>query len=179
MQKQCEGLIVMDAVVNDLIDLFGAPTQWSSGLPEKSLPGKDRPHVFCLNGMSEFAATLFALDSAQIRNVALIGINPTSLSVALSLQQRSFKVSLLPSGRETALVQAALQTEEALSALKRNGITYHPFPATSLQGSQIHCQSGYCGFICEGRFIKESEEVGCVVTESGNVYVDAVIIAGP
>ena len=163
--------------IKELLELFGKPTQWSTGLSQKPLPGSDRPHVFYLDSMQGLEAILIALESAQICNVAIIGINPTTLSAGLVLKQRNFKVMLLASGLETALVQTALQTDAVLRSLERHGLIYHPSPARSLQGSQVHCQSGYCGFVCEGRFIKESEEVGCVVTEGGNVYVDAVIIA--
>jgi len=167
----------MDIAVNEIINQFGNPSQWSTGLSQKPLPGSDRPHVFHLAGMQGLNTIWGTLESARISNVAIIGITPTTLSAGLALKQRNFKVMLLASGLETALVQIALQTDNVSRSLKRHGLIYHPHPATSLRGSQVHCQSGYCGFICEGRFIKESEEVGCVVTEGGNVYVDAVIIA--
>ncbi len=167
----------MDIAFKELLNLFGNPSQWSTGLSQKPLPGSNRPHVFYLDGVQGLKAILVMLESARIRNVAIIGINPTALSAGLALKQRDFKVTLLSSGLETTFVQTALQTDNVIRSLKRHGILYYPYFATSLRGSQVHCQSGYCGFICEGRFIKESEEVGCVVTVNGNVYVDAVIIA--
>jgi len=160
----------------EICDAFGNPAQWSTQSNKDSLPGANRPHVFQLANCAGIEGIATLLENAKIRNIAVIGINPIAISAGLILEQRNFKVSLIASGAETTSVQAAMQNDTVASLFKRYGITFYPRTAKSLKGSQVHCQSGYCGFVCEGRFIKESEEVGCVVTDGGPIFADAVII---
>ncbi len=166
----------MEQALVDICDAFGNPAQWSTQPNKDSFPGANRPHVFQLAKGSGIEEIVTLLENARIRTIAVIGINPTAISAGLILKQRNFKVTLIASGAETASVQAAMQNSTVTSFFERYGITFQPRTAKSLKGSQVHCQSGYCGFVCEGRFIKESEEVGCVVTDGGPIYADAVII---
>ena len=166
----------MDIAVNEICNLFGNPSQWSTGQRKMPLPGSDRPHVFHLSHCSELSSITTALEAAKIHSVAIIGINPIAFLVGLALKKFQFKISLVASGLESSFVIAHLQTDAVTSFFERHGIILHPHAAKSLRGSQVHCQSGYCGFVCEGRFIKESDEVGCIITERGNVYADAAII---
>ena len=66
---------------------------------------------------------------------------------------------------------------EVAAFFERHGIAFRPHAAKALRGSQVHCQSGYCPYVCEGRFIEESAEVGRIVTDAGNVFADIVILA--
>ena len=167
----------MKQMISEFCDAFENPSKWTLGSGDKNpLPGSDRPNVFHLDDPSGLDEISSLLEHAHIRSIAVIGITPFAFSAGLTLQQRSFKVTLVASGSETALVQTNLQKNTVVSFFNRCGISCHPHTALSLKGSQVHCQSGYCGFICEGRFIKESEAVGWVVTNGGNIYADAVII---
>ena len=160
----------------EFCNLFNNPPQWSNGRCKTPLPGSDRHHVYHLCECTDPDNIAATLEAAKIHSIALIGISPAAWSVGLALKHRQFKVTLIASGSETAYVKNRLQAGDVGAFFQHHGIILHPNAAKSLQGSQIHCQSGYCGFVCEGRFIKESEEVGCVITESGNVYADAVMI---
>lgn len=170
-----ENMLNLNQMIDEFCDAFENPAQWTIG-SQSPLPGSDRPNVFQLDSLTGLNEIASLLEKAQIRNIVLIGITPVACSAGLTLQQRNFKVALIASGLETALVQTNLKKNAAASFFSRYGITCHPLTAISLKGSQVHCQSGYCGFVCEGRFIKESDAVGCVVTRGGNIYADAVII---
>jgi hypothetical protein len=176
MEQSPENSSDLDIALGKICNLFGNPSHWSTGQRKTSLPGSGRPHVFHIFQSTELANITTALEVAKIRSVVIIGINPIAFSIGFALKQLQFKVSLVASGQETPNVIERLHTSEVASFLECHGIIVHPCPAKSLRGSQVHCQSGYCGFVCEGRFIKESDEVGCIVTERGNVYADAVII---
>jgi hypothetical protein len=177
MSKKIENIVDIDTAVTEFCSLLGNPPQWLSGSRKDTLPGTERSNVFQLSEHTGVANIIELLESAQIRSVAIIGINPAAFSAGLTLNRRQFNVSLIASGLEVASVRDGLYQSAVSSFFERNGITLHPYPAKSLKGSQIHCQSGYCGFVCEGRFIEEGDAIGCVMTENGNVYVGAAVIA--
>ncbi len=155
--------------------LFDHPAQWTSARVLEPLPGLDRPQVFSLSDLAELPEILASLAAAQIGSVAVIGINPTAFLTAAALRHQNCKVTLLPSGRESDAIRSVLSKTAIADFFSLRGITFHLHTAKQLRGSQVHCQSGYCGFVCEGRFIEESKEVGCVLTAGGAVYADAVI----
>lgn len=157
--------------------LFGNPAQWTRSSAEERLPGLDRPQVFQVSAPAELTEVLASIEEARIRKVAIVGLNPTAFMAAFELTRQKHEVTLLPSGREVPAVQALLPQPEVAAFFDRHGISFRLDAAKRLRGSQVHCQSGYCGFVCEGRFIEESEEVGCVLTESGPIFADAVIVA--
>ena len=176
MEQSPENSSDLDISIDKLCNLFGNPSQWLISPRQTPLPGSDRPHVFHIFQSTELASIKTALEVAKIGSVAIIGITPIAVSVGLELKRLQFKVSLIASGFETALVNEKIRSADVAAFFQHQGIILHPHPAKSLRGSQVHCQSGYCGFVCEGRFIKESDEVGCIITERGNVYADAAII---
>lgn len=163
--------------LNDVAALFGHPLQWTSSRVREALPGLERPQVFSLINLAGLPDILSSLAAAKIGKVAVLGINPTAFSAALALRQQNCKVTLLPSGCESDAIQSVLSRPDIAAFFAQHQITLHPHTAKQLRGSQVHCQSGYCGFICEGRFIEESKEVGCVLTTGGTIYIDAVIVA--
>ena len=172
-----ENMLNLNQMIDEFCDAFENPAQWTVGSYNNAhLQGSDRPNVFHLDSLSGLDEIASQLEKAQIRNIVLIGITPVAFSAGMTLQQRNFNVALIASGLETASVQTSLQKNTVASFFDRSGITFHPRIATLLKGSQVHCQSGYCGFVCEGRFITESAAVGCIVTAGGNIYADAVII---
>lgn len=156
---------------------FDNPTQWTDPAPQEPIPGLERPQVVLVSNRVDLAGSLAPIIAAKIRNVAVVGVNPTGFAAAFLLAKHGCKVSLLPSGKETADVRDSLQKTAVGVFFDQQGIRIHSNAAKQLRGSQVHCQSGYCGFVCEGRFIRESEEVGCIVTEGGPIYADSVIIA--
>ncbi len=176
MEQSPENSSDLDIAIDKICNLFGNPPQWMIGPRQTPLPGSDRPHVFHIFQSTELASITTALEVAKIGSVAIIGITPIAVSVGLALKRLQFKVSLIASGLESSFVMEQLQTNAVASFFEYHGIIVHPYPAKSIRGSQVHCQSGYCGFVCEGRFIKESDEVGCIITGRGNVYADAAII---
>lgn len=166
----------MKQAIEEAIRLFGGPDCWTAAVAT-DLPGAERPQVFVAAAAATGAELAAMAHERRICNIAVIGVNPVGLSVAFTLRQQGRRVTLLPDGGETAAVAAVLAQPATAEFFGRHGIVLHPGKATALRGSQVHCQSGYCGFICEGRFIEESEEVGRVLTADGTVYADMVVLA--
>ena len=109
--------------------------------------------------------------------MGIVGINPTGIALAFQLQHIGHGVTLLPSGCESSTVRDRLGNPEVPAFFERQGIVFKPHVVKALRGEQIHCQSGYCAFVCEGRFIEEGNIVECIVTDAGNVFVDLVILS--
>ncbi len=167
----------MDEYLLEAIRLFGNPQPWADCLQLHDLPGMERKNVFQLSPAEALDAVVPGPLVGKTRNVAVIGINPTGIAAAFRLKQLGRSVTLLPAGVESAAVRAMQGKNEVTVFFERHGIAFQPHAAKSLRGSQVHCQSGYCPYVCEGRFIEESAEVGRIVTDAGNVYADIVILA--
>lgn len=167
----------MDKYLLEASRLFGNPQLWADFRQPHDLPGSERGNVFQLFPAESLDDVVPGPLVAKTRNVAVIGINPVGIAAAFQLKQRGRSVTLLPSGFESAAVRELQGKPEISAFFEGRGITFRPHAAKSLRGSQVHCQSGYCPYVCEGRFIEESAEVGRIVTDAGNVFADIVILA--
>ena len=136
----------------------------------------ERPNAFRVTPPATLERVVPAELMVKNRNVAVIGIHPLGIAAAFYMKFQGCRVTLLPSGAETVEVRKRIGAPEVSEFFSTQGITLRPQAAKKLRGSQVHCQSGYCGFVCEGRFIEESAEVGCVMTEGDTVYADLVIL---
>ena len=166
----------MKKSTEDAIALFFNPSQWIDPLLRREVPGTERPNVFRITAPATLESVVPPDLMVKNRKVAVIGIHPMGIAAAFHINSQGCRVTLLPSGVETAEVRKRTGDEEVVSFFATQGIILRTQAAKKLRGSQIHCQSGYCGFVCEGRFIEESEEVGCIITEGDTVYADLVIL---
>ena len=164
----------MDDFLLEANILFGNPPFWTDGSVQAMIPGMDKENTFYVSSLNEVLSETMIF---QNHHVAVLGLNPIGIALAYQLQNASHSVTLLPSGFESTEVQNRLLSSEIQEFFKRHEITLIPHSAKALRGEQIHCQSGYCSFVCEGRFIEEGTAVEHIVTESGNVFVDSVVIA--
>ena len=166
----------MNKEIEDALVLFSKPLQWIDPLLSRKVTGMERPNAFRITPPAALEDVVPAELMVKNCNVAVIGIHPMGIAAAFHLKHQGCRVTLLPSGVETAEVRKRAGDQQVASFFATQGITLRTQAAKKLGGSQIHCQSGYCGFVCEGRFIKESAEVGCVMTDGDTVYADLVIL---
>ena len=166
----------MKKSTEDALALFSNPSQWIDPLLRREIPGMERPNVFRITAPATLESVVPSDLMVKNRKVAVIGIHPKAIAAAFHIMCQGCRVTLLPSGVETDEVRKRTGDQEVVSFFAMKGITLRAQAAKKLRGSQIHCQSGYCGFVCEGRFIEESAEVGCVMTEGDTVYADLVIL---
>lgn len=167
----------MNAQLETLLHLLEHPQKWKVSKEPIVLAGMERPQVFFASNTEELTAVLAELSEIKSKNVAVLGFNPTGFMAAFQLRQSGYKVSLLFSGFESPEIIVPARTQGVADFFAENRLVFWPHAAKALRGSQVHCQSGYCSFICEGRFIEESEAVGRILTDGGNVYADIVLIA--
>ena len=168
----------MKTQLENLLYLLDHPQKWKASDDSIVLVGMERPQVFFAPNPEALKDVLAALSEIKSKNVAVLGFNPTGFMAAFQLKQSGYRVSLLFSGVESPEVITSAKTTGVADFFAKSGLVFWPHPAKALRGSQIHCQSGYCSFVCEGRFIEESDAVGRVLTDGGNVYADIVLIAG-
>ena len=157
--------------------LFGNPQSWTDSVRQIIIQGMGRENIFHVSQAERLYDLVPDALIRDIRKIGVIGINPTGIDLAFQLQHLGRRVTFLPSGFESSTVQARLGTPEVSAFFERHGIDFRPHAAKALRGEQIHCQSGYCPFVCEGRFIEEGNRVERIVTGAGNVFVDLVILA--
>ena len=156
--------------------IFEHPERWTNPTVKYSVAGAERSNIIrvrCVNKLDEMASDAVI---GRIRHVAVVGINPQAIGLALLLRERGRQVVLMPSGHETTVVKAKLRNAAVEAFFRQRGITCRTCPPLAFRGAQIHCQSGYCPYICEGRFIEESEAVGRILTDEGTVYADMVFL---
>ena len=166
----------MNKVFEEALVLFGKPLQWIDPSLCKALSGMERPNAFRVTPPATLEEVVPAELMEKTRNAAVIGIHPLGIATAFQIKEKGCCVTLLPSGCETGAVKNFLGTPEISAFFAKHGIALRPQAAKQLRGSQVHCQSGYCGFVCEGRFIEESAEVGRVITEGETVYAEIVVL---
>ena len=164
----------MDDFLLEARILFGNPQFWTDGSVQAVIPGMDKENTLYVSNLKD---VLFETMIFQGHQIAVMGLNPIGIALAYQLQNNGHNVTLLPSGIESPEVRNRLLGPDVQAFFKRNEITLVPHSAKALRGAQIHCQSGYCSFVCEGRFIEEGTAVEHIETEAGNVFVDSVIIA--
>ena len=157
--------------------LFGNPHLWTDPLRHNTIPGMERENTFHVSQAERLDDVVPGTLIRALRNTGVVGINPTGIALAFQLQHLGHRLTLLPSGFESAMVRARLGDPEVSAFFERHGIAFMPHVAKALRGEQIHCQSGYCPFICEGRFIEEGDIVESIVTDVGNIFVNLVILA--
>ena len=157
--------------------LFGNPHLWTDPLRHNTISGMERENTFHVSQAERLDDVVPGALIREIRNIGVVGINPTGIALAFQLQNLGHRVTLLPSGFESSTVRARLGNLEVSTFFERHDIAFKPHVAKALRGEQIHCQSGYCPFICEGRFIEEGTSVERIVTDEGNFFVDMVILA--
>ena len=167
----------MEKYLLEAIALFRNPQLWTDSARHNIIQGMGRENIFHVSQAVSLYDLVPGALIQTIRKVGVIGINPTGIVLAFQLQHLGRKVVFLPSGFESSTVQARLGTPEVSAFFERHGIDFRPHAAKALRGEQIHCQSGYCPFVCEGRFIEEGNRVERIVTGAGNVFVDLVILA--
>lgn len=166
----------MKKLVEDAFVLFGTPLQWMDSSLHIDISGMERPNTFRVTPPATLEEVVPAELLAKTRNAAVIGIHPLGIATAFHIKEQGCRVTLLPSGCESAAVKKLLGAPEVSAFFATHGVTLRPQAAKQLRGSQVHCQSGYCGFICEGRFLEESAEVGRVMTEGETVYAEIVVL---
>ena len=157
--------------------LFGNPQLWTDPMRHNTIRGMEKENTFHVSQTEGLDDVVPGTLIREIRNVGVVGINPKGIALAFQLQHLGHSVTLLPSGFESSTVGARLENLEVFAFFERYGIAFRPYVVKALRGEQIHCQSGYCSFVCEGRFIEEGNIVERIVTDAGNFFVDLVILA--
>lgn len=168
---------MIDELMDEAIRLFDQPLQWTDSPMEQVILGTDRKNVFRVSETVSLENIVFQLSAQRNNDVAVLGVNPTGFAAALLMQNQGFRVTLMPAGNETDFVKDMFGRSAIRDFFTAHHIEFWPHAAITIKGVQVHCQSGYCSFVCKGRFIQEGEDVERVLTEKGSICVEAVVLA--
>lgn len=165
-----------DNELERLLQTLGNPIEMINLEFFADLVGSDRPNVFHITDTGDLAPIIERLKAARISTAIVAGIGQSGILACARLKQAGFRVTLIPGGGEPPELLEKLQQEQIRTMFNEQGFELFPHPPTAIRGSEVHCQSGYCGFVCKGRFIEESQEAGCVQTRKGKIYADSVFL---
>jgi hypothetical protein len=168
---------MIDRLMDEAVRLFDQPSRWTDSPIEHVISGTERNNVFYISGIVSLERTVFPLLLQGKKEAAVLGVNPTGLATAFLMQRHGFHVTLIPAGNEADFVKNRFGRSAIRDFFAAHHIEFWPHTAIAIKGEQIHCQSGYCSFVCKGRFIQEGEDAERILTEQGYVLANAVVLA--